>query len=204
MKRKAAELSQKTLRWGIVPTSSKKWHLGWAADKDTLIATAFGRGEEAAESRLRLTVPAGFELGGDAVEWDGVRRFAATVFDTSGDGAAATPQYRFEGGTAFQCAVWAGIAAIPFGEARSYGELAAALGRPKAARAVGNACKKNPLPLVVGCHRVIPGSGKAPNAERAAKGGYMGDHMGASTEFKAILLAAEAEMSAPKVPKGGV
>ena len=62
-------------------------------------------------------------------------------------------------GTAFQEAVWAALAAIPFGETRSYGDLALALGRPRAVRAVGAANGRNPLPIVVPCHRVIGADG---------------------------------------------
>ncbi|MFM6940299.1 MAG: methylated-DNA--[protein]-cysteine S-methyltransferase [Rhodoluna sp.] len=63
-------------------------------------------------------------------------------------------------GTEFQRAVWAEIAKIPFGETKTYGEIAAAIGRPKAVRAVGGAVGANPVPLVIGCHRVLGSSGK--------------------------------------------
>ncbi len=49
---------------------------------------------------------------------------------------------------------------IPFGQTLSYSSIAQALGNPKAARAVGNACRQNPLPLIIPCHRVIEVSGK--------------------------------------------
>jgi len=62
--------------------------------------------------------------------------------------------------TAFQRQVWEQLRAIPLGETRTYGEIAAAIGRPKAARAVGRACATNPVPIVVPCHRAIGGSGK--------------------------------------------
>lgn len=58
-------------------------------------------------------------------------------------------------GTDFQLAVWEECARIPFGETITYGELAARVGRPKAARAIGNAMNQNPTPLVVPCHRVV-------------------------------------------------
>jgi len=57
--------------------------------------------------------------------------------------------------TAFQWRVWNALTRIPSGETRSYGELAAELGQPKAARAVGNACGNNRLALIVPCHRVV-------------------------------------------------
>ena len=58
-------------------------------------------------------------------------------------------------GTSFQRSVWRGLCAIPYGETRTYGELAAAIGRPGAARAVGTAAGRNPVPLAVPCHRLL-------------------------------------------------
>jgi methylated-DNA-[protein]-cysteine S-methyltransferase len=63
-------------------------------------------------------------------------------------------------GTDFDRAVWESIAAIPYGQTRSYGELARAMGDPSAAQAVGTACHRNPLPIIVPCHRVIGADGK--------------------------------------------
>ena len=62
-------------------------------------------------------------------------------------------------GTAFQQTVWAQLRKIPYGEVRTYGQLAAALGNPKASRAVGSAFHPNPLCIVVPCHRVIGADG---------------------------------------------
>jgi len=62
-------------------------------------------------------------------------------------------------GTDFQCDVWNAIAAIPYGETTTYGEIATSIGRPKATRAVGQATGANPVPLVIPCHRVIGTSG---------------------------------------------
>lgn len=63
-------------------------------------------------------------------------------------------------GTEFQRQVWDALIDIPFGETRSYKEVAEAVGRPKACRAVGGANNLNPLPIVVPCHRVIGSDGK--------------------------------------------
>ncbi|MBB4838249.1 methylated-DNA-[protein]-cysteine S-methyltransferase [Sphingomonas kyeonggiensis] len=63
-------------------------------------------------------------------------------------------------GTDFQKSVWAELLAIPFGETRSYGEIAMKLGRPKASRAVGAANGRNPISIVAPCHRVIGSTGK--------------------------------------------
>lgn len=62
-------------------------------------------------------------------------------------------------GSAFQKQVWAELVRIPFGETRSYGAMAAALGRPGSARAVGAANRTNPIGIVVPCHRVIGADG---------------------------------------------
>lgn len=62
-------------------------------------------------------------------------------------------------GTAFQKAVWEAVARIPYGETRSYANIAEAVGRPTAFRAVGAANGANPLPLFVPCHRVIGHNG---------------------------------------------
>jgi AraC family transcriptional regulator of adaptative response/methylated-DNA-[protein]-cysteine methyltransferase len=62
-------------------------------------------------------------------------------------------------GTAFQLRVWRELQRIPRGETRSYGEVAAAVGAPRGARAVGAACGSNPVSVVVPCHRVVTASG---------------------------------------------
>ena len=63
-------------------------------------------------------------------------------------------------GTEFQKSVWRELLKIPFGETKTYGEIAAAIGKPKAARAVGSACNKNHILIAVPCHRVIGSGGK--------------------------------------------
>jgi O-6-methylguanine DNA methyltransferase len=62
-------------------------------------------------------------------------------------------------GTPFQMAVWEQIAKIPYGKTKTYSEIAKAIKKPKAVRAVGTACGANPVPLLVPCHRVLPTSG---------------------------------------------
>lgn len=82
-------------------------------------------------------------------------------------------------GTDFQRAAWQALSAIPYGETRSYAQQAAALGRPTATRAVGAANGRNPLPIVLPCHRVI-----------GANGALTG--FGGGVEVKRWLLAHEA------------
>lgn len=81
-------------------------------------------------------------------------------------------------GTPFQRAAWEALLAIPYGETRSYGAQAAAIGRPRAVRAVGAANGANPLPIVIPCHRVVGADGSLT--------GY-----GGGVEAKRILLALE-------------
>jgi len=85
--------------------------------------------------------------------------------------------------TAFQQQVWRALQAIPPGSTRSYGEVAAAIGRPAAARAVARACATNPVALVIPCHRVI--------REDGGPGGYRW-----GLERKERLLAQEARIAA--------
>jgi methylated-DNA-[protein]-cysteine S-methyltransferase len=62
-------------------------------------------------------------------------------------------------GTEFQMAVWKALQTIPYGQTRSYGQIAAAIGRPQASRAVGGANHNNPIPILIPCHRVIGADG---------------------------------------------
>ncbi len=63
-------------------------------------------------------------------------------------------------GTEFQMKVWSALAAIPFGATCAYGELALRLGAASAARAVGAACGRNPLPVIIPCHRAVAADGR--------------------------------------------
>jgi methylated-DNA-[protein]-cysteine S-methyltransferase len=63
-------------------------------------------------------------------------------------------------GTTFQKIVWSALAKIPYGQTRSYKEIAQAIGHPKAFRAVGNANGQNSIPLIIPCHRVIESNGR--------------------------------------------
>ncbi len=83
-------------------------------------------------------------------------------------------------GTDFQCCVWHALRAIPPGQTISYGELARQLG--SGARAVGNACRHNPVPVVVPCHRVVSAHGP---------GGYAGHMSGLPLRRKRWLLEHE-------------
>ena len=86
-------------------------------------------------------------------------------------------------GTPFQQDVWAALQTIPYGEVRSYGQIAAQIGRPGASRAVGLANGRNPIAVIVPCHRVIGASG--------ALTGY-----GGGLHRKRLLLDLEAQSAA--------
>lgn len=87
-------------------------------------------------------------------------------------------------GTEFQRRVWAALRTIPYGETRSYGEIAEQIGSPNASRAVGLANGHNPVSVIVPCHRVI-----------GANGSLIG--YGGGLERKKALLALEREADAP-------
>ena len=80
--------------------------------------------------------------------------------------------------TDFQEAVWDALANIPYGTVRTYGQLAALVDRPGGAQAIGQALTRNPIPIIVPCHRIIPSTGET--------GGYAG-----GAERKAWLLQME-------------
>ena len=80
-------------------------------------------------------------------------------------------------GTTFQRRVWAALVAVPYGETATYGDIAAAIGQPTATRAVGAANGRNPIPLIIPCHRVIGTDGSLT--------GYSG---GGGIETKRYLL----------------
>ena len=85
---------------------------------------------------------------------------------------------KLQNGTKFEITVWNSISKIPRGEVRTYKELAIQINRPKSARAVANACGKNPYPIKIPCHRVIRSDGKL--------GGYSGKG-GTKTKKKLLI-----------------
>lgn len=115
-----------------------------------VVATAFGEREALLDRRRGLSLPS------RPVALPGIRRQLAEYFAgrrTRFDVTCATD------GTAFQEKIWSLLLAIPYGETRSYGDLARAAGTPSAARAVGAANGSNPICLFIPCHRVIGANG---------------------------------------------
>lgn len=90
-------------------------------------------------------------------------------------------------GTGFQRSVWGALAEIPYGELRSYADIARRIGKPTAVRAVGAANGRNPLPIVVPCHRVIGSNGSLT--------GFAG-----GLELKTFLLEFEGALSGSLLP----
>jgi methylated-DNA-[protein]-cysteine S-methyltransferase len=115
---------------------------------------------------------------GDGNDAPPVLKDAATQLEEYFAGERTEFQVAMElDGTAFQREVWAELSRIPYGETISYGELARRVGRPKGPRAVGQANGKNPIPIIVPCHRVLASNGI---------GGY-----GGGLPMKRTLLAVE-------------
>ena len=156
------------IRWRTVDTSLGPMLI--AATPKGLCRISFGEGEAALRARFpqaRLC-PADADLDAMAA------KVAALVDDPRADAALPTDVR----GTAFQQAVWAALRAIPPGETRSYGDIAAAIGRPGAVRAAGTACGDNTLAVLIPCHRVLRSDGSL--------GGYAW-----GVERKQALLARE-------------
>ena len=128
-----------------------------AATERGLCAVRLGEEPAALESELRAEFPARRVTRDDP----GMAEMAALVSDL----AAGRPRPEVGGlpldvhATAFRRRVWEALRRIPAGETRSYGQVAAAVGAPKAARAVGAACAANPVAVVVPCHRVVASDG---------------------------------------------
>ncbi len=85
-------------------------------------------------------------------------------------------------GTPFQRRLWSALRGVPAGETATYGQLVRRLGMRGGAQAVGQACRRNPLPIVLPCHRILA---------RTGIGGYAGQREGEKLRFKRALLAHE-------------
>lgn len=157
------------IRWSLVPTA-----LGTALIAATargVCAVELGEDEAALAAKLRREFPkahlARVDAGRDEFLAPRVRAVADALAgvrtDAPGargaDGEASALAAIDLIGTAFQKKVWDALMKIPHGETRSYAELAAALGAPKAARAVASACAHNRVAILVPCHRVVRGDG---------------------------------------------
>jgi methylated-DNA-[protein]-cysteine S-methyltransferase len=132
------------VQWISVPTPIGAF--GVAADGEALTAIHFG-----GLGKHPVTPEPAPVLRDAAAQLNAYFAGELTDFDL----ALAAPA-----GSDFEKAVWRAIAGIPYAEMATYGEIAAAVGDPSAARAVGMACNHNPVPVVVPCHRVVGAGGK--------------------------------------------
>jgi len=146
--------SGETIRFVTVATA-----LGWAlvaATERGICMTALGDDRDSLAGSLRQRFPSAEVIAEDA----GLKQWADRIvrFITAPEQNLDLPlDIR---GTAFQARVWRALQKIPLGKTASYTEIAAALGQPKAVRAVAQACAANKLALIVPCHRVIRSDGE--------------------------------------------
>ena len=143
-----------------------------AGEDDALAVIGFSTGDRAQAPK------AGWERCDDAFD------NAAVQLDEYFTGARRAFDLALRpAGTPFQLAVLEALRSIPYGETRTYAQIAAAVGKPRAVRAVGAANARNPLPLVIPCHRVIGSDGSLTG-------------FGGGMETKRFLLALEARACA--------
>lgn len=158
------------IQWSVAQSSLGPVLIAATAKGVCLVAFGEGRDDLAARFPEAQLVEGGARL------WALARQVVAVIEAPATLPAAAIPLDM--AGTPFQQRVWEQLLAIPPGETRSYGAIAAALGQPGASRAVGGANGANPVAVIVPCHRVV-----------AADGGLGGYAYGA--EIKAELLRRE-------------
>jgi AraC family transcriptional regulator of adaptative response/methylated-DNA-[protein]-cysteine methyltransferase len=140
----------RVVHWAVLPTSLGPMLV--AATSKGVCCLAFGEGE----AELRARFPRA-ELVAAGEDFRDLFARVVEAVEQPGPGSAAIPLD--VKGTAFQQRVWEELRRIPSGETRSYGELAAALGNPKASRAVGGANGANNVAVLIPCHRVIASDG---------------------------------------------
>ena len=162
--------------------SDGQGHLILASPLGLLTLVATGRGLAAVlwenDRPSRVPVTAGLERPGDPVLVEAARQLNEYFA-----GERQTFSVPLDvSGTPFQHEVWAALRTIPFGETRSYGQIAVQIGHPTAVRAVGAANGRNPVSIITPCHRVIGATGKLTG-------------FAAGLDTKARLLAFEGRVS---------
>jgi len=146
-------MTARTIRYSVTESP-----LGWllvAATERGVCQVRLGDGEAELESGLRAEFPFAPLERDEAglATWSAALRRCAAGRPPGLELPLDVPASRF------RRRVWDALCRIPPGETRTYAELAASLGRPRAARAVGQACARNPVALLVPCHRVVPAAG---------------------------------------------
>ncbi|TDC39934.1 methylated-DNA--[protein]-cysteine S-methyltransferase [Micromonospora sp. 15K316] len=131
------------MRWTVLDSPIGEFSV--ATDATDVCGTHFGRVEGAA----------------DEPEHDLARQAVAELRAYfAGELTDFTVPIRIPRGSDFERAVWREMVGIPYGETLTYGEVAHRVGDPGAARAVGVACNRNPVPVIVPCHRIVGAGGK--------------------------------------------
>ncbi|MEO3745923.1 methylated-DNA--[protein]-cysteine S-methyltransferase [Plantactinospora sp. B5E13] len=142
------------MRWTVLDTPIGELSVG--VDDVGICGVRFGRVDTAGEANGLATGEAGLPAGEPVL--------AAAVAELrayfAGELTGFTVPLHVRQGSGFERAVWTEMTTIPYGETRTYGEVAAAVGDPGAARAVGVACNRNPIPVIVPCHRIVGAGGK--------------------------------------------
>ena len=141
----------RTIHWSVIETTLGAMLV--AATERGVCCLSFNEGED----DLRARFP-NAQLVHGTDEFTALFEAVARAVERPDDASAASIPLDVKG-TAFQQRVWQALRAIPAGETRSYGELAAALGNPKASRAVGGANGANNIAVLIPCHRVIAADG---------------------------------------------
>jgi AraC family transcriptional regulator, regulatory protein of adaptative response / methylated-DNA-[protein]-cysteine methyltransferase len=136
-------------------TTSPIGELLVASTERGICAVTLGASRTALEGALRREFPNAELIQDDGSLTETVRRIVAHL-----DGKEPRLDLPLDvRATAFQWQVWQALAAIPYGETRRYADIAAAIGHPRAVRAVARACATNPAAIVIPCHRVVPAAG---------------------------------------------
>ncbi len=167
-----------TIRYTVVETAAGRLLL--AATARGLCAAWFGRNDAELVAALAAEYPEAERRRDDQA----LEAMAAAVRRHLEDGVPLARVPLDVGGTPFAREVWNRLQAIPYGETRTYGDVARAVGRPGAARAVGAACAANQVAIIIPCHRVIRADGSG--------GGYRWGE-----DRKRALLAREARGGTP-------
>lgn len=158
--------------------------LALAATDQGLCFLEFGESKAALEQRLAAEFPNAIRTEANAAN-PALRPWRDAISNAIATGANMPALPLDIRATAFEALVWTYLRTIPAGETRSYAEVAEAIGKPSATRAVANACGRNPVALAIPCHRVIRASG--------ALGGYRW-----GIDRKTALLATERQASEGK------
>jgi O-6-methylguanine DNA methyltransferase len=179
--------SQKTVWFTAVSSPLGKLYL--AASERGLVRVEFGRSRGASLflNELHSLYPA-YSIEENPVPVRNVIKWLENYF--SGKKVAVSSsgiKFDFRSGTAFQQSVWKALCRIPYGQVRSYKWVAEQIGNPKSVRAVGQANGRNPIPIIVPCHRVINADGSI--------GGYSG-----GINIKKKLLAIEGVNLKSQIP----